>query len=345
MKKALSIICTTVLLMGVLGGCGSKAESAAPKKTEAVTEQKTEEKQSDTADSGEKKELVFAYSVMSYENPYFISVIKGFEEQCKTLGVKPFVVDAKYDVAKQVNDIENLIEQEVDAILISPIDDKAITQVVEKAKAKGIVILGEAQPVSNAHGNYIVNEYDYGVVIGTNAAEWINTKLSGKAEVAIISQDNVEAVIQRGNGIQETIEKLCPNAKIVARQAGDTPEKGMQIIEGVLQQYPDLKVVTGCNDSGALGGYEAVKSMGKATEDFFVGGADATAEALSKMKEENSIYRATVDLFPYDSGMKCADFIMNYIKNGAPEKTETMYFEMKPVGQQDVISGAYVPKG
>lgn len=342
MKKWLSMMCMAALLTGILGGCGAGATTE-NKGTEAAAA-KTAETTKAAEDSTTKtdKELVFAYSVMSYENPYFISVVNGFEAKCKELGAKPFIVDAKYDVAKQVSDIENLIEQGVDAILISPIDDKAITQVVEKAKEKGIIVLGTAQPVSNSYANYIVNEYEYGKVIGSNAGNWIKDKLNGEAEVAIISQDNVEAVIQRGNGVEDAIKEIAPNAKIVARQAGDTPEKGMQIIEGVLQQYPNLKVVVGVNDSGAIGGYEAVKALGKATDDFFVGGADATAEAIAKMKEENSVYRATVDIFPYQTGMNCAECMLNYIKNGTPDEVQTFYFDMSPVLQEDVLSGKYV---
>lgn len=342
MKKWLSLMCTAVLLTGILGGCGSgKAENSGAETTAAKTAEAT---QAASSQAEKDKEFVFAYSVMSYENPYFISVVNGFEAKCKELGTKSFIVDAKYDVAKQVSDIENLIEQGVDAILISPIDDKAITQVVEKAKEKGIIVLGTAQPVSNSYANYIVNEYEYGKVIGSNAGNWIKDKLNGEAEVAIISQDNVEAVIQRGNGVEDAIKEIAPNAKIVARQAGDTPEKGMQIIEGVLQQYPNLKVVVGVNDSGAIGGYEAVKALGKATDDFFVGGADATAEAIAKMKEENSVYRATVDIFPYQTGMNCAEGMMRYLKNGTPDETETFYFDMSPVLQDDVLSGKYVPQ-
>ncbi|MEF9896525.1 MAG: substrate-binding domain-containing protein, partial [Clostridia bacterium] len=145
----------------------------------------------------------------------------------------------------------------------------------------------------------------------------------------------------RGNGIEDTIKKLCPNAEIVARQAGDNPTKGMEITENIMQQYPDLKVITGNNDSGPLGAYEAVVGMGKATEDFYIGGGDATPEAQAKMKEENSIYRATVDLGPYDTGLDCVTCIADFLKNGIPEKAPVAYFRMIPVWQEDVISGAF----
>ena len=289
----------------------------------------------------EEPKMRFAFSIMQLDNPYFIAVKQGFEDRCEELGVESIIVDARYDVAKQVSDVENLVMQGVDGMMIAPIDQNALQPLVETAKAQGIAVVAEAQPIDNAHGMHIVNEYEYGVVIGTNAAKWITEKLGGTAEVIIISQDNVEPVIQRGNGIEDTILEMAPGSKIVARQAGDTPEQGMRIVESVLQTHPNVKVITGNNDSGALGGYEAVKALGVGSEDFYVGGGDATAEALAKMREPGSVYRATVDILPYETGAAVADMLYRFKTEGFPDEQEVVYFPMEPVWQEDVLSGAY----
>ncbi len=279
-------------------------------------------------------ELRFAFSVMIMDNPYFVSVKKGFEDRCKELGIQPIVNDAKYDAATQFAQVENYTAMGVDAIVIAPVDARGITTAVDKAKAKGIVVVSEAQGFDNADANIIVNDYEYGVAGGKNAAKWINEKLGGKAEVAIVAQDNVEAVIKRGNGIVDTIKKLAPNATIVSRQTGDTPELAMKIAETVMQAHPNVKVWQCNNDSGALGVYQAIKAMGKDSADFYVGGADATAEALAKMKEKDSVYRSTIDIDPYGTGKKCVDVMLDYVRNGV--KNETFYFEMKPIWQADL---------
>ncbi len=296
------------------------------------------------ATSYAKEDLRFAFSIPNIANPYFIAVNQGFADRCKELGVESVTVDAKYDVAKQVSDFENLMMQGVNGILTCPIDQNALIPVVDQAKANGVIVISEAQEVDNATAKFTMDEYKYGSIIGANAAKWINEKLGGEAEVIIISQDNVEPVIQRGNGIEETIKKLCPKATIVARQAGDTPAKGMKIVENILQAHPNVKVVTGNNDSGALGGYEAVVSMKKNTPDMYVGGADATAEAIAKMKEPDSVYRATVDLFPYKTGYDAASLMYKYATEGAPKEAKIVEMDMAPVWQEDVLSGKFPPK-
>ena len=278
-------------------------------------------------------QLKFAFSVMIMDNPYFIAVKQGFEDRCKELGIEPIVNDAKYDAATQFGQVETYTALGVDAIVVAPVNSKSIMGAVDKAKAKKIVVISEAQGIDNADANVIVNDYDYGVAGGTNAAKWINEKLGGKAEVAIVAQDNVEAVIKRGNGIVDTIKKLSPNATIVARQTGDTPELAMKIAETVMEAHPNVKVWQCVDNSGALGVYQAIKAMGKNTDDFYVGGADATAEALAKIKEKDSIYRSTIDIDPYGAGRKTVDVALAYIRNGV--KHETFYFDMKPIWQSD----------
>jgi ABC-type sugar transport system substrate-binding protein len=281
-----------------------------------------------------EKKLKFGFSIMIGDNPYFVAVKNGFEDRAKELGIEAVSLDAKYDAQTQYSQVENFIASGMNAICIAPVDHKSLETIVDAAKKKGIVVVAEAQGISNADANIIVNDYDYGVANGKNVVRWINEKLGGEAQVLIISQDNVEAVVQRANGMVDTIKKFSPNAKIVARQTGDTPEAAMKIAEAALTANPGINVIACVNDSSALGAYEAVKARVKDTSKFYVGGADKTAEAVAKMKEPGSFFRATIDIDPYGTGKKCVDVMLDYVKNGS--KNETFYFEMKPVWQEDL---------
>lgn len=291
------------------------------------------------------EKIVIGMSIPQMANPYFVSVMNGVQARCDELGYELVVVDAGYDVAKQVSDFENFGNQGVNCVIACPIDSNALVAPTDQLKEAGIPVITFAQVIENASGILTLDEYGYGVVIGTNAANWINEKLGGKAQVIIISQDNVESVVARGDGMQDAIESLCPEAEIVARQAGDNPTKGMEIAENVMQQYPDVRVIVGNNDSGALGAYEAVMGMGLSDEvlaEFFVGGGDATPEACAKMKDEGSVYRATADLAPYQTGLDAVDLFVDFMTNGIPEEAPVSYFNPVPVLQEDVINGTFV---
>lgn len=270
------------------------------------------------------KKLKFGFSVATLDNPYFIEVAAGFRDQCKKLGVEAIVTDGKYDAAAQNDQFENFIAMGCQAMGACPVDQKGLQAVTQKAKDKGIIVISEAQKIDNAHGHVIVDDYGYGVVNGTNAAKWINNKLGGKAEVLLITLDHVEAVKLRGDGMADTIKKLCPNAKIVARQYAESMEKAMTIADTVLTANRNVKVIACVNDQLALGALAAVQSKGIKDPLFYVGGADYTEEAQAKMKLPGSFFRVTVDIGPRQAGIDVAQMMYDYVKNGP--KNETKYF-------------------
>lgn len=315
-----------ILLVSLLAGCQS-----APA-TEVVEEESSQEET--------EKKLRFAYITQDIANPYFVEVYEGFKKACEELGVDVQVMDAEYDVAKQVDFLEDAINNKIDGVMITPLDQNALTNLVEEAKAQGIVISAEAQPIDNAQIDAKVDEYLYGLKIGETAAKWINEKLDGKGKVALVVQDDVEAVIRRGDGIRDAILEYAPESEILARQNGSNTELAMSVTENLLQRFPELNVICTCDDFGAIGAYEAVMGMGRGTDTFYIGGADATAEAIAKMKEEGSVYRSSVAIFPYQAGYEIAYATYNYIMEGKnKDNTELVIIERRyePVMQTDVI--------
>lgn len=117
----------------------------------------------------------------------------------------------------------------------------------------------------------------------------------------------------------------------------------MKIVESVLAQTPDLNVVVGTNDSGAIGGYQAMVNAGMTGEDKAVFSGDATAEAIEYIGQEDSIYRGTVDLEPYVGGYNCAMLLYQYATEGIPADQETRMLNYKPVPKQDVLDGTFKP--
>ena len=278
--------------------------------------------------------LKFGFSVATMDNPYFIEVANGFKDQCKKLGVEAIVTDGKYDAAAQNDQFENFITMGCQAMGACPVDQKGLQSVTQKAIDKGIIVISEAQKIDNANGHIIVDDYGYGVANGTNAAKWINQKLGGKAEVLLITLDQVEAVKLRGDGMADTIKKLCPNATIVARQYGESMEKAMNIADTVLTAHPKVRVIACVNDQLALGALAAVQSKGIKDKLFYVGGADFTAEAQAKMKLPGSFFRVTIDIGPRQAGIDVAQMMFDYVKKGS--KNETKFFTLTSHWQDGV---------
>lgn len=283
-------------------------------------------------ESGSEK-LTLAWSPATLDNPYFITVTEGFKDYCEENGYEALVADPAYDAAEQYSQFENWISMGVDAISACPVDTRSLEEITAKAQEAGIIVVGEAQGIANADANIIVDDYGYGVVNGENAAKWINEKLGGEAEVLILGLDHVEAVILRGNGMEDKINELT-NAKIVARQSAETIEGAMTVTETVLQANPNIRVISCVNDQLALGAWQAVQNLGIEDENFYIGGADYTDEAVAAMNQKGSYFRVSSDIQPYQTGRDVARVMADYVMNGS--KGETLYFDIVPQWQDSL---------
>jgi ribose transport system substrate-binding protein len=187
---------------------------------------------------------------------------------------------------------------------------------------------------------YLVNNYTLGQTIGTAAAGWINEKLGGKCEVAVIDYPLIPDIIARADGIKDAINTLAPNAQIVAQATAATAQKGMEITENFLQAHPNIKVIASIGDGGAIGANEAVKAAGKNSNDFGIFSADATDEALSKIVNGESIRMSVLLDNPRGKAKDIMDLAMN-LMNGQGQGAVT-YTSQIPITAENV--GEYYKK-
>ncbi len=137
-------------------------------------------------------------------------------------------------------------------------------------------------------------------------------------EVAILNFDVIPQVIHRREGIVAGIDEVFNgDFEVVATATAGDPPAGLEAAETWLQAYPGLDMIVGINDGGALGAYQAVIAADKNDPNtFFVGGIDATDEALASIAEGGA-YQATVDQQPFEMGALCVRELVAAI-NGEP---------------------------
>jgi len=268
------------------------------------------------------------YTAIDLTNPYFIALTKGMKERADELEIELSIHDGKSDPASQVSAIENFVVQQMDAILMSPIDPRALESVVTQAKEAKIPTISVAQQVPGTDAFIGLKELEYGLSIGKIAGQYIVDTMGGEAEVAVLTYPELAPIIDRANGIKQGILEVAPNATIVAEQSAATPENGAAAIEAIMQAHPNVRVVVGINDAGVLGAYEALAGMGVDTKAFALFGLDATPEALAKMREKG-MYKATVDIAPFEAGKAAIDLAVKVIESGP--QAEMIVQAMVPV--------------
>jgi len=112
--------------------------------------------------AGLAKEYVIAYSQAELVNAWRVTNQKDMEASAQKLGVKLISLDANQDPAKQLGDIQNMLAQKPNALVLSPLESKALVpalKMCEQAKVPLIVIdrTIEAQPGAGVYKTEITS--------------------------------------------------------------------------------------------------------------------------------------------------------------------------------------------
>lgn len=314
-SKILVVMIAVVLACGLLMSCAAPAGvEESTESTAAATEQATEEETaSEEAAAGEA--LKMGFCPMDLSNPFFAEMAVGAQSYADENNIELTVVDGKSDAQQQVTAVENFISQGVNAIAMVPVDAESLTGIINEAVADGIPVVTHTTLIDGATAYMGIKEHDMGYTIGKVAGQWIaENHPDEEIEYAILNQPTLPQIIEREEGIQDGIAEFAPNAKLATTVAAWLPDMGMDAAENIMQANPDVKVIVGINDSGALGAYETITAMGIADDgDFFIGGVDGSETALEKIKE-GGIYRGTVNIKPYETGRQLLTFCQDALE-------------------------------
>src|ERR1700761_3616219 len=106
------------------------------------------------------KDITLGYSSVGLSYPFAAAIAKGFENAAKAAGVKTVVLDAKGNVEKQANDIDDLIAQKVDGIAIMPLDSTVAQGWVDRAASHDIPTVAVASEIGDPHKRPIKQVYE-----------------------------------------------------------------------------------------------------------------------------------------------------------------------------------------
>lgn len=272
MKNWLKVLLLAAFSMILIAGCSTKAPNS-------ESEQPAEgSKEAPAADESIKIGL----SVSTLNNPFFVTLKEGAEAEAQKQGIEITTVDAQNDPAKQTSDIEDLIQQGVDALVINPTDSAAIVAAIESANSAGIPVITVDR---SAEGGEVVSHIaSDNVAGGKMAGEFILEQLGNKGKlVELEGIPGSSAARERGEGFHSAVDGV-EGVEVAAKQAADFDRaKGLTVMENILQSNKDIQAVFAHNDEMALGALEALAAAG--VENVLVVGFDATDDAVKAVEE------------------------------------------------------------
>ncbi len=235
--------------------------------------------------------------VDSYQTTYE----KAFKETAsKNDDIEVIILDAGGDVARQIAQMQDLIQQKVDVIIIWPTNGKAVVPAVKKAHDKGISVVVTNSNIAT-EGQRFISAFSgpNNITQGAYSAELMCEALGGKGEIVQISgQPGYTTAIERQKGFEDRLSEICPNVKILETQPGDwNREKSQRVMESFLVKYDNIDAVYSGDDNMGVGALNAAKAAGRNKDIIFIGATNFAVgyEAMERGEYYGSIYQSPVD--------------------------------------------------
>lgn len=230
-----------------------------------------------TAQADEHK-LKIGMTFQEMNNPYFVAMKKALDEAAASLGAEVIVTDAGHDVAKQISDVEDMLQQNIDILLVNPTDSAGIESAVRAAKAQNVIVVAVDANASGPVDTFVGSKNRDA---GYQSCKYLAEKLSGKGEVAILDGIPVVPILQRVEGCKAALAEFAGISLVDVQNGRQDRSVALGVVENMIQSHPNLAGIFSVNDGGAMGALSAIQGSGKDIKLTSVDGAPEAVAAIA----------------------------------------------------------------
>jgi len=282
------------------------------------------------AQNAPKKIESIGLMVQDMSNPFFAAMTKGAEDAAKGIGATVNTQDAQLDLANQNTQIDAFIQQGVNLIVISAVDEAGIEPAIARAKEAGIIVIAVDTPAKGADAVIMTNA----VQAGERSCDYLFQQMGGKGQVLLVDGTPIQTIIDRITGCK-TVAQKYPDIKIVGQQASKNDRaSGLAVTTDMLTANPDVTGIFGMNDPSALGAVLAVEQAGKSGQ-IKVTGVDGSPEAVAELTREGSPFIGSATQNPAEMVRQAVKVAQDMVAGNAP-KEKTILIESVLVDRQNV---------
>ena len=204
---------------------------------------------------------------------YFQAADKGVQRACKELKAEcAYKGPTEITAAAQVKEINAAVQSGYNVIVLAANDKDALVPALSAARKKGVTVVTYDSDVAEKGRSVFINQAS-SQGIGQALAASANDLAKGEGEVAILSTTpdatNQNVWIEFMN--QEIAAKY-PKLKVVATAYGlDKPEESTTETQGLIQKYPNLKVIVAPTSVGIVAAAKYVSGSASKGKVFVTG--------------------------------------------------------------------------
>ena len=275
----------------------------------------------DASDDAAGNDYTIAYVPTTMNNPFWTAMLGGIKEEMEAKGMdvdsQLVTVDANSDQATMNNYVNDLIAQEVDAIILAPMDCTAVTEALQACEDAGIPVISYDRLIKSDAVSYYISfdNYTVGTLQGQYVIDTLDLDNAGDKTYNIEFTAGDPADNNAGyffNGAYDTLKPYLDAGTLnvvsgqtdfdsVATAQWDT-QTDLERMQNILASYyadgTQLDVALCSNDSTALGVTQAIESDYAGDNTVLITGQDGDEANLANIvdgKQSMTVYKAVAN--------------------------------------------------
>ena len=259
----------------------------------------------------EKDTYVFGFTGIDMENPYFITLESAVRESVENAGDTMITKDPASDPELQKTQIQELIDEGIDAIFLCPVDWEAITESLEALKEADVKIINVDTQVKEMDyvDAYIGSDnHEAGYICG----EDLIMKCPDGGKIAILECPTQNSINERITGFEEAIARAEKGFEVVARSDTNGEfEKALEAAETIVKEHSDVVAIMCGNDQLAVAAKTAVNLA--ELKQVIIYGVDGSPDIKKELKKSNGQIAGTAAQSPISLGKTAAKVAMDML--------------------------------
>ena len=238
-------------------------------------------------------------SVADQKSLFYVAAVDGMRSAAAKAGYELKIASASNNSSQQVKQVQDLLVQNVGALIFIAQDATAAAAGVKAANRSDVPVIAVDEKPEAGDGKLATYIATDSVKAARDLCTWQVEQIGGKGNIAILRGVlGATAELQRSQGCKEALQKF-PDVKVVAEQsAGWDETEAYKATQNILTANADLKAIFGESDAMALGAAKAAKQANR-TDIVFVG-IDGFPTMFPAIK--SGLVQATMAQNPYRMG-------------------------------------------
>ncbi len=276
MKKKLLSLLLCIAVTAAMVGCGNTSQEA---EAETASEASAAEDgeippAEEESTGGEEESYTIATVVKDMSDPWCLRHQVGVDEYAQETGHNAYVKGpSKTDSAEQIQVLENLVEQDIDALCVVPIDPEACKPVLSRAREKGIIVITHEAEGFDAcdYDLEAFNNQEYGEAMMDELAKSMGEEGSYVTMVAFLSSTSHNQWMDAAVAHQK---EAYPNMQLIPEErieCEDNMDMAYNKVKEIIKKYPDIKGFIGASSYDPPGAAKAIDELGMTGSMFAVG--------------------------------------------------------------------------